>query len=95
MILCTVPAEGTRRRRLAGRRLLLVFLVPLPTILFNAVIVGAEIAWFFDDRAFLTAWCMNGLSVGAGEAAVLYVLGVPLLIWLYKNGRLYRQFRSI
>jgi uncharacterized membrane protein len=88
-------AEGTRRRRLAGRRLLLVFLVPLPTILFNAVIVGAEIAWFFDDRAFLTAWCMNGLSVGAGEAAVLYVLGVPLLIWLLKDRRLNRQLCAI
>lgn len=88
-------AENPGAGRLVGRKLLLVFLVPLPTILFNAVIVGAEIAWFFDDRAFLSAWCLNGLSVGAGEAAVMYALGVPLLIWLLKDCRLYRQLCSI
>ena len=60
-----------------------VWLIPLPTILCNAAIVGAEIAFFFDtDKAFWTAYGFNALSVGAGEAAVMYALGVPLLLWL-------------
>ncbi len=76
-------------------KILIVLLVPLPTILCNAVIVGAEIAAFFDDRAFMPAWGMNALSVGAGEAAVMYVLGVPLLLYLLKNTRIYRQLRLV
>ena len=74
-----------RGKRASGRRALLVLLTPLPTVLCNAVIVGAEIAVFFDDRAFLPAWGLNALSVGGGEAAVLYVLGLPLLLLLLKN----------
>ncbi len=73
----------------------IAWLVPLPTILCNAVIVGAEIAVFFDDRAFLPAWGLNALSVGAGEAAVMYVLGLPLLFFLLKSTRLNRQLRFV
>ncbi len=80
--------------KLTRRELTLALLVPLPTILFNALIVGAEIAVFFDDRAFWTAFGANALSVGAGEAAVLYVLGVPMLLWLRRDSRLYRQLRA-
>jgi uncharacterized membrane protein len=73
-----------------------VWLIPLPTILCNAVIVGAEIALFFDtDKAFLTAYGFNALSVGAGEAAVMYVLGVPLLIWLLNSKQLGNRLREI
>ena len=89
------PLRRAQTEKLTRRNLLLVFLAPLPTVLFNAVIVGAEIAYFFDDRAFLTAWWLNGLSVGAGEAAVLYSLGVPLLFWLLKDKRLNPQLRAI
>ncbi len=73
-----------------------IWLIPLPTILFNAVIVGAEIALFFDtDRAFLTAYAMNALSVGVGEAVVMYLLGVPLLAWLPHSGRVIDQLRKL
>ena len=88
--------RGEAERKSSLRKLLLVFLVPLPTILFNAVIVGAELAFFFpEDQAFWTAFGGYALSVGAGEAAVLYVLGVPLLIWLLKDCRLNRQLCTI
>ncbi len=82
------PLRLAQTEKLTRRALGLVLLVPLPTILFNAVIVGAEIAFFFDDRAFWTAYAANAFSVGIGEAAVMYVLGVPLLIWLLRNKRL-------
>ena len=74
----------------------LVWLVPLPTILCNALIVGAEIAWFFTEgEAFLPAFAYNFLTVGAGEAAVMYALGVPLLLWLRKSERVSHQLRSV
>ena len=72
-----------------------IWFVPLPTILCNAVIVGAEIAFFFDDRSFWTAYSLNALSVGAGEAAVMYLVGVPLLFWLLSNTGMSRTLRSI
>lgn len=71
------------------------WLVPLPTILCNALIVGAEIAVFFDDRAFLPAWGLNALSVGAGEAAVMYALGLPLLLLLRRNRELSRPLGEL
>ena len=69
-------------------------LVPLPTILFNAAIIGAELAIFVDEGAFLPAWGYNALTVGAGEAAVLYVLGLPLLFWLWKDKRMSAPLKS-
>lgn len=73
-----------------------VWLIPLPTILCNAVIVGAEIAFFFDtDKAFWTAFGFNALTVGAGEAAVMYALGLPLLLWLLHSRRVSDPLRSI
>lgn len=87
--------EPWERESRAKRGLLLLLLVPLPTILCNAVIVGAEIAVFFDERAFLPAWGLNALSVGAGEAAVMYALGLPLLLWLRRNQRLSHQLRVV
>lgn len=71
---------------LCTRKIRNPWLVPLPTILFNAVIVGAELAWFFPEgRTLLTAFCYNALTVGLGEAAVMYLIGVPLLFFLRKN----------
>ena len=72
----------------------LVWLIPLPTVLCNAVIVGAEITLFFDESASLTAWLANALSVGAGEAAVMYALGLPLLFFL-RRSRLAKQLQAI
>lgn len=59
-------------------------LAPLPPVLCNAVIVGAEIAFSmvgFSD-AFLPAFGLNFLSVGFGELVVCYLLGLPLLALL-------------
>lgn len=57
------------------------YLAALPPVICNAVIVGAEIAYFstLDGVAFLPAFAMNAATVGAGEALVCFVLG-PLLL---------------
>ena len=63
------------------------WLAPLPPVLCNAFIVGAEIAWYVvrDGGAFWPAYGLNALTVGAGEAAVCGLLGVPLARMLGKG----------
>ena len=80
-----VGAAATLLACIITRRLKNAWLIPLPTVLFNAVFVGAEIALFVDSGAFWSAFALNALSVAAGEAAVMYVLGVPLYFFLQKS----------
>ena len=69
------------------------YLVPLPAVICNAVIVGAEIAWFFpgEGMSFWAAYGFNALTVGLGELAVCYLLGLPLLTWVERTPALARQ----
>nr|WP_325182259.1 QueT transporter family protein [uncultured Oscillibacter sp.] len=70
-----------------SRRMPNVYLAALPPVVCNAVIVGAEIAWFTvqDGGAFWPAYGFNALTVGLGELAACYVLGVPLAKLLGKS----------
>ena len=56
-------------------------LAPLPPVLCNAVIVGAEIAWFETGfgPGFPAAYAFHALTVGFGELLACYVLGSLLL----------------
>lgn len=71
------------------------WLTPIPPVLCNAVIVGAEIAYFstMDGAAFLPAFGFNFVTVGLGEAIACAVLGLPLLKWLEKNPTLKKYMR--
>ena len=62
-------------------------------VLFNAVFIGAEIAFFSGEEVFLPVFITNALSVGAGEAAVVATLGTALIVFFGKNDRL-RNFIS-
>ena len=74
----------------------IAWLIPLPTVVSNAVIVGAMIAYFFTEgESFLPAFAYNALTVGAGEAAVMYALGLPLLYFLRKDSRISHQLRVV
>jgi uncharacterized membrane protein len=79
-----IAAVGTRLLRNVRFRGVPV-LAPLPPVLVNAVIVGAEIVILspggFAWAAFWTAAC----QVGLGELVVCYVLGLPLAILIEKN----------
>ena len=57
------------------------WLAPLPPVLCNAVIVGAEIAWFEAGfgPGFGAAYAFNALTVGLGELAACLILGQLLL----------------
>ena len=62
------------------------WLVPVPVILANAVLVGAMLAYVLTPNALLQGFLINGGEVLLGEAAVLYALGVPLLLFFRKTG---------
>ena len=63
-----------------SRRMPNLYLAALPPVMCNAAIVGAEIAWYVvrDGGAFWPAYGLNALTVGLGELAACYLLGVPL-----------------
>ncbi len=61
------------------------WLTPLPTVLVNAVMVGAMLAAVYTPDAFWQGFLLNGLQVGAGELAVMLVLGLPLASYLQRS----------
>ncbi|MCL2513433.1 MAG: QueT transporter family protein [Oscillospiraceae bacterium] len=74
-----LAAFATRRmRKMTVKGLPLIPL--LPPVLFNAVIVGLELNFFFpppDKTSFLISFLMFAASVGAGQLVVCYGLGLP------------------
>ena len=62
------------------------WLAPLPPVICNMVLVGAEIALFFptEGMGFWAAYGFNALTVGIGEAAACFILGSLLLRTLPK-----------
>lgn len=56
------------------------YLVPLPPVLINAVVVGMLLHFVIGFPLVETM-----LWVGAGQIAACYVLGIPLLLWFKKR----------
>ena len=61
-------------------------LAPLPPVVCNMVLVGAELALFYpaEGMGFWAAYGFNALTVGIGEAAACFILGSLLLRTLPK-----------
>ena len=62
------------------------WLVPLPTVAVNGVMVGAMLAAVYTPDAFWQGFLLNGAQVAAGELAVMAVLGLPLAAYLQRTG---------
>ena len=62
------------------------WLAPLPPVLCNMIIVGAEIAWYLVGfgPGFLAAYALNAFTVGVGELIACVILGQLLLTALPK-----------
>ena len=67
---------------------------PLLSTLFNAVIIGIEIAVFLPEGITWAGFAISALQVGVGELAVCCVLGIPLRIMLEKSGTAKRIFKT-
>ena len=62
------------------------WLVPLPTILSNGLIIGAMLASVLTPDSWWSGFVLNGAQVAFGELVVLYILGMPLLLMLQRRG---------
>ena len=70
-------------------------LAPLFSTVFNAIIIGVEIAVFLPEGITWAGFAVSALQVGAGELAVCCLLGIPLRILLVKSGTAKRIFKAI
>lgn len=67
------------------------WLLPIPTILSNAALVGAMLSWvLMPQELFWQGFAIMGGEVALGETAVLYALGVPLYLYMKKSAVLDR-----
>ncbi len=63
------------------------FIAPLPSVVFNALIVSAVITLSTSTgTAFWPVYLANVLSVGLPQLLVCYVAGLPLLLYLDGSG---------
>jgi len=54
-------------------------------VLFNAVIIGAEVAFFLPEGISLLGYLISAGQVALGELVVCYGLGIPLFLVLKKK----------
>lgn len=59
------------------------WLIPLPPVLVNAVVVGIIITYAYENAPKLL-W-LNMLTVGVGQFIACYIIGLPLYSLLKKN----------
>ena len=76
-----IGTAGTLLGCLLAARVKKDWLVPVPIMLANAVLVGAMLAYVLTPTALVQGFFINGGEVLLGEAVVLYLLGVPLLVF--------------
>ncbi len=60
-------------------------LAPLAPVVFNALIIGAEITFFLPGGASITGFLVSTGWVALGELVICYALGLPLGLALEKN----------
>ncbi len=61
------------------------WLVPLPTILANTIMVGAMLACVYTPDTLFAGFLSMGMEVAVGEIAVMAALGLPMIAWLSKT----------
>ncbi len=79
--LSAVCSYATRRITLKQLPLLSLFF----PVFFNAVIIGAEVAFFLPEGISVIGFLISALQVAFGQAVVCYGLGIPLYLLLKKH----------
>ena len=72
---------ATLSAALISRRIRQPWLVPLPPVVINAVVVGAVLSYVIGLPFWLTA-----AEVGLGQIGSCYLLGLPLMFFLRRLG---------
>lgn len=89
-LLAALVTYKLRNRRLHGLPVWSAF----SPVLFNAVIIGAEITFFFmNTPATGAVLALNMLTVGIGEILSCVLLGLVLVRVIEKNGALYKAMQ--
>lgn len=65
-------------------------LAAIPPVLTNAVIIGLELCYLIAGEFNWPVFLANAVSVGAGQVVSCFVLGLPLVWCLQRNG-LYKK----
>lgn len=71
-----------------------VWLAPLPNVLVNAGLVGGMLALVLFPESPGVGFVVAALQVGFGELVVMYVLGLPLLLFARRTGLMKRILQS-
>lgn len=100
--LCTAAiGKGARKKTPAGEiiekpgwgRMAAACAMP---VVFNAPIIGAVLAWTLTPGdSFWEGFLLFGVQVGAGEAVVMFALGMPLVWTFEKNSRIRRVLYNL
>ncbi len=68
-----------------ARRIRIKWLVPLPAVISNALLVGIMLTYIIIPGTEAAPMWFNILTVGVGEAVACYVLGMPLFAIISKS----------
>lgn len=82
-LIAAICARRLRNVRFHG----IAWLVPLPAVLVNMLVVGLELAIYcpLEGKSFLLGFLIQALAVGAGQIVACYVLGVPLYVLINRT----------
>ncbi len=82
-LLASACAYRLRKIKFGG----IAWLVPLPAVIFNSVIVGLELSLYapLSGKGFFVGFLLQSASVGAGQIIACYLFGIPLYILINKT----------
>lgn len=92
--ICTA-AIGIRARKNGNMGWGACIVACLMPVLFNAPIVGALLAYTFPLETFWQGFIIFGAQVGAGEAVVMLVLGLPVMRYFLKSATFKEYFNKL
>lgn len=75
---------------IATKKMKSIWLAPLPPVLFNALIVGAVIAFNTYAEPTLALVATTCLMIGASQAIVCYIIGIPFMALVNKMKFLFK-----
>ena len=80
-----IGSAATLIAALITRKIKNDWLVPLPSVIVNAIMVGTMLTYIMMPGATATPLIYNIATVGIGQFASCYILGIPLLKLLKKS----------